>query len=323
MNELALFAGAGGGILGGKLLGWQTICAVEIDIYAASILVQRQNEDFLEPFPIWDDVSTFDGKPWKGIVDVVSGGFPCQDISAAGKGKGISGERSGLWFEMARIIDEVQSPFLFVENSPLLTLRGLDRVLGDLATMGYNAEWCVLEAETVGAPHERERIWILGYNQSFSNTDEKRSWKKRQNIANGIKGTESNDSGSIRTNISNTMQMGQLEECSQTKTEHAIQGSISGTTLGHPLQGRRSSESIEQNGSLLRKGTKTSTSPSVRTIDRERPDWWTVEPGMGRVVDGVADRMDRIACLGNGQVPRVAKCAWELLYSRMFQTNKK
>ena len=86
MNELALFAGAGGGILGGHLLGWRTVCAVEWEAYPASILVARQNDKILPPFPIWDDVQTFDGKPWRGIVDVVSGGFPCQDISAAGKG---------------------------------------------------------------------------------------------------------------------------------------------------------------------------------------------------------------------------------------------
>ena len=86
VNELALFAGAGGGILGGKLLGWRTVCAVEWEPYPASVLCARQNDGFLPPFPIWDDVQTFDGKPWRGIVDVVSGGFPCQDISVAGGG---------------------------------------------------------------------------------------------------------------------------------------------------------------------------------------------------------------------------------------------
>ena len=88
MNELALFAGAGGGILGGKLLGWRTVCAVEWEPYPASVLCARQNDGILAPFPIWDDVQTFDGHPWRGIVDVVSGGFPCQDISTAGGGGG-------------------------------------------------------------------------------------------------------------------------------------------------------------------------------------------------------------------------------------------
>lgn len=163
MNELALFAGAGGGILGGRLLGWRTVCAVERNEYAASVLVQRQNDGHLEPFPIWCDVRTFDGRPWRGRVDVVSGGFPCQDISAAGSGKGVErGERSGLWSHMARIVGEVRPRYVFVENSPLLTTRGLGTVLGSLASLGYDAEWGVMGAHHVGAPHKRDRMWILG-----------------------------------------------------------------------------------------------------------------------------------------------------------------
>ena len=166
LRELALFAGAGGGILGGHLLGWRTVCAVEWEPYPAGVLIARQNEGILPPFPIWDDVRTFDGKPWRGLVDVVSGGFPCQDISAAGKGKGIDGERSGMWKEMARIIGEVRPRYVLVENSPVLTSRGLGRVLGDLAELGYDAEWCVLGADDAGAPHHRERIWILAHTNS-------------------------------------------------------------------------------------------------------------------------------------------------------------
>jgi DNA (cytosine-5)-methyltransferase 1 len=161
MNELALFAGAGGGILGGKLLGWRTVCAVEWEPYPASVLCARQNDGLLPPFPIWDDVQTFDGKPWRGIVDVISGGFPCQDISAAGKGEGIDGERSGMWKEMARIVSEVRPEYVYVENSPMLTSRGLGTVLGDLSTLGYDAEWGVVSAADIGANHLRERIWIL------------------------------------------------------------------------------------------------------------------------------------------------------------------
>lgn len=175
MNELALFAGAGGGILGGHLLGWRTICAVERDAYAAQVLAQRQNDGILKPFPIWSDVTTFDGKPWRGIVDIISGGFPCQDISAAGKGAGITGDRSGLWKEFARIIGEVRPGFVFVENSPMLTIRGLGVVLGDLASMGFDAEWGVLSAADLGAKHIRERIWIYG-----SNTNSNRLQRRKK-----------------------------------------------------------------------------------------------------------------------------------------------
>ena len=161
LNELALFAGAGGGILGGHLLGWRTVCAVEWEPYPASVLCARQNDGLLPTFPIWDDVQTFDGKPWRGIVDVVSGGFPCQDISGAGSGDGLDGERSGMWREMARIIYEVRPRFAFVENSPMLTSRGLGTVLGDLAAMGFDARWGVLGADFAGFDHKRNRIWIV------------------------------------------------------------------------------------------------------------------------------------------------------------------
>jgi DNA (cytosine-5)-methyltransferase 1 len=167
MNELALFAGAGGGILAGKLLGWRTVCAVEWEPYAACVLAARQNDGLLPPFPIWDDVQTFDGRPWAGVVDVVSGGFPCQDISVAGKGAGITGERSGMWRHMARIIGEVRPRYVFVENSPALITRGLGVVLGDLAALGYDCKWTVLGAADVGAPHQRDRFWLVAHANSL------------------------------------------------------------------------------------------------------------------------------------------------------------
>jgi DNA (cytosine-5)-methyltransferase 1 len=167
MRELALFAGAGGGILGGKLLGWRTVCAVEWEPYPISVLVQRQNEGILPPFPIWDDVRTFDGTAWRGFVDVVSGGFPCQDISSAGKGAGINGERSSMWYHMLRIINEVQPRFCFIENSPHLRTKGLVTVLQGLAEAGYDAVWDVISAEDCGANHERKRMWIVATNSNM------------------------------------------------------------------------------------------------------------------------------------------------------------
>jgi DNA (cytosine-5)-methyltransferase 1 len=161
MNELALFAGAGGGILGAKLLGWRTVCAVEIDTWNKDVLLARQRDGVLPHFPIWDDVTTFDGTRWRGFVDILTGGFPCQDISSAGSGDGLEGERSGLWKHMARIVGEVSPQYVLVENSPNLTGRGLGVVLGDLAALGYDARWGVLGARHAGAIHKRDRIWIL------------------------------------------------------------------------------------------------------------------------------------------------------------------
>ncbi len=197
VNELALFAGAGGGILAGKLLGWNTVCAVERDAYAAQILAQRQNDGILAPFPIWSDVSSFDGKPWSGCVDVVSGGFPCQDISIAGKGCGLDGERSGLWREMARIIGEVQPRFAFIENSPMLVSRGLDVVLGDLASLGFDARWGVLSAAAVGAPHKRERIWIVAHTNNSG-----------QRASTGAVRNQRNDSSGLGEAVDNAISLG-------------------------------------------------------------------------------------------------------------------
>ena len=161
LNELALFAGIGGGILGTGLVGCTPVCAVENDRFCRGILLQRQRDGYLPRFPIWDNVQTFNARPWRGRVDVVSGGFPCQDISPAGQGAGLAGARSSLVFEMLRIVDQVQAPFVFAENSPLLRRRGLDQILHRLDAMGYDAVWCVLGAWHVGAPHKRNRLWIL------------------------------------------------------------------------------------------------------------------------------------------------------------------
>jgi DNA (cytosine-5)-methyltransferase 1 len=157
MNELALFAGAGGGILGGTLLGWRTVCAVECEPYAASVLAARQNDRVLPAFPIWDDVCTFDGRPWRGRVDVVSGGFPCQAYSSAASGKNTADD---LWPEMRRIVADVAPRYVFAEN---VERRAIDRAADDLEAMGYLARAIKLSASELGAAHIRERYWLLAY----------------------------------------------------------------------------------------------------------------------------------------------------------------
>jgi len=281
LNELALFAGAGGGILGGHLLGWRTVCAVEWEQYPASVLCARQNDGLLPPFPIWDDVQTFKGEPWRGIVDVVSGGFPCTDISAAGKGAGIDGEASGMWREMARIIHEVRPRFVFVENSPMLTSRGLGRVLGDLAAMGFDARWGVLGAADIGANHQRDRIWIVG--KQMGNTHD-----------NGQTTPEICKSTVQRSDSSSTWQKqtSQLEGSSKQYAELA-------DSTQHGIQ----SKSCE-----TRKSPQWSYSSSVGDSR-----WWSIEPNVGRVADGVAARVDRLKAIGNGQVPLCAATAWRIL----------
>jgi DNA (cytosine-5)-methyltransferase 1 len=312
LNELALFAGAGGGILGGQLLGWKTVCAVEIEPYCSSILAQRQNDGLLPPFPIWDDVCTFDGKPWRGIVDVISGGFPCQDISAAGKGEGITGERSGLWKEFKRIICEVQPRYAFIENSPMLTIRGLDTVLCDLAEIGFDAEWGVLGASSVGAPHKRERIWILA-NTGGRRLSEQKKRKMEQSRRAEIIGTS--EAGSTMANT-DSFRESQPEKLEQEFGRRAINSSkklanterpgLEGYTGNEPEGYEPGRQRKEPNGSAGEKG-----------LLRADSEQWLTEPNVGRVVNGVDARMDRLKAIGNGQVPQCAAEAWRLLEERL------
>jgi len=158
MNELALFAGAGGGLLGTEAIGFKTVCAVELDWHCRCVLTQRQNERKLRSvFPIWDDVCTFDGRPWRGRIDVVSGGFPCQAFSTAARGKN---NAVNLWPEMKRIVLEVEPDYVFAEN---VTARAIEQAANDCASMGYKTEMLSLSAKDLGADHERERFWLLAY----------------------------------------------------------------------------------------------------------------------------------------------------------------
>ena len=302
MNELALFAGAGGGILGGHLLGWRTVCAVEWEAYPASVLVARQNDKILPPFPIWDDVQTFDGTRWRGIVDVVSGGFPCQDISVAGNGDGLDGERSGMWREMARIVGEVMPQYVFVENSPMLTTRGLGTVLRDLAKLGYDAEWGVLGADDVGANHHRKRIWLLAYTNCNSNF-------RSKSTSNGIQNQAKRKS---RTPNSSARQFGGTSDVFRSNSMQRYETSdiLANTSLSRfsPCNNKtfRSKQQVlekQLGGSGYEYGTTR--------------NWWKTEPNVDRVVDGLAARVDRLKAIGNGQVPLCAATAWNILKGRI------
>ena len=163
INELALFAGAGGGLLASKLLGWRTVCYVEWDAYAVEVLRARIRDGYLDDAPIWDDCFSFDGTPWAGLVDVITAGFPCQPFSSAGKGLAESDSRNG-WPAVRRIIGEVRPRFAFLENVPgLISKPYIRRIFGDLAEIGYDADWGTLSAAAVGANHKRERLWIVAY----------------------------------------------------------------------------------------------------------------------------------------------------------------
>lgn len=165
MHGLALCAGIGGLELGLRLAlgtGYRAVGYVERDSFAAAVLVARMEEALLDPAPVWDDVATFDGSAWCGKVDCVSAGFPCQPASCAGKRLGPADER-WIWPHVERVLRDVGPELVFLENVPPLALRGLDLVLGSLAVLGFDAEWDLFSAAAVGAPHLRERIFILAH----------------------------------------------------------------------------------------------------------------------------------------------------------------
>ena len=166
LHELALFAGGGGGVLGTKLLEWRTVCYVEWEREAAGMLKARIKDGILDDSPIWSDAQTFEGRPWQGLVDVVTGGFPCQPFSTAGKRLGKDDPRN-MWPATVRIIREVKPRWCLLENVPGIIDTYLGTILGDLAQAGYDAWWGVLSASAVGAPHLRERIWIVAHARSF------------------------------------------------------------------------------------------------------------------------------------------------------------
>lgn len=301
MNELHLFSGAGGGILGGILLGHTTVCAVELDPYCRKVLLQRQRDGVLPRFPIWDDVRTFDGKPWIDRVEVVCGGFPCSDISQVKQdAEGIEGEASGLWNEMARITDEVRPRYVFIENSPMLVRRGLGQVLCDLSRMGYNARWCVLGARHAGACHIRDRVWILGY-------PKRPRLEGHSGDEQGAQGRQGEDRPNAPTGIC---------LAGWKRVVHAADciGELGGDSDGDdeiccPKCGTDYAEcgcpgpTMDEMSYQVRDG--------IEYASPESP--WTTESGIQRVADGVGNRMDRLKAIGNGQTPSVAALAWRIL----------
>jgi DNA (cytosine-5)-methyltransferase 1 len=161
LDVLDLFSGIGGFSLGLERAGMRTVAFCEIEPYCRAVLRKHW-----PGVPIFDDVRKLTAAD-VGAIDVICGGFPCQDISPAGGKSGIDGERSGLWREFARLIGDIRPRFVIVENSSALLGRGLARVLGDLAEVGFDAEWHCIPACAVGAPHERDRTWIVAYREGF------------------------------------------------------------------------------------------------------------------------------------------------------------
>src|SRR5262245_28110808 len=167
VNGLALCAGAGGLELGIGLASddrIRTVCYVEREAHAAATLVARMDDGALDPAPVWDDIATFDGRPWRGVVDIVSAGYPCQPFSVAGDRRGAADPRH-LWPHVARIIDECGANLVVLENVPGHLSLGFEAVAGDLERMGFRVACGLFSARGVGAPHRRERLFVVAHRE--------------------------------------------------------------------------------------------------------------------------------------------------------------
>lgn len=168
LKVLDLFSGIGGFSLGlERTGGFDTVAFCEIDPAARRVLKKHWPH-----VPIYGDVTQLKGSD-VGAVDVICGGFPCQDLSTAGKGAGLAGARSGLWFEYHRLIAETRPKWVLIENVSVLRARGLEQVLSGLTEIGYDAEWHCIPAAAVGASHRRDRVWIVAYPASVGRGEER------------------------------------------------------------------------------------------------------------------------------------------------------
>ena len=316
MNVGSLFAGIGGFDLGFERAGMRVLWQVEKEAYCRSVLAQHFPEARR-----FEDVRQV-GAHNLAAVDLLCGGFPCQDLSPAGRGAGLDGARSGLWAEFARIIRELRPSYVVVENVPaLLTGKGkrwdrapVGRVLGDLAEAGYDAEWACLSAREFGAPHLRKRIWLVAY------------------PARDAEAGPAPESGSQRERARQggpASREGQLPDAHR---DGRAQGICLAAGAGEPSRspdafgrgpGARVADAEgdseraglcageaprrRRRGSTDRGGSGGAAAGPARGGRLPASEPWGAEPDVGRVADGVPARVDRLAALGNALLPQIAE----------------
>jgi DNA (cytosine-5)-methyltransferase 1 len=333
MRELHLFAGAGGGILGGMLLGHTPVCAVELDAYCRKVLQARQADGWLPQFPIYEDVREFDGTAWRGRVDVVAGGFPCQPWSPAGKREGADDPRH-LWPEMARIVEEVRPAYVFAEN---VSLAALEEPWRDLRGLGYRVPpaLCVAAAD-VGAPHLRKRWWLLA-----ADADSQQIRNQQKGRASRIQAQSGHDGGQEHLADTESQperpglqprqpgEVGRRRPSDGGSAHAAYTDADSGRRQGfaqRDLEPQAGQQASQRDDAVRLRVADTS---GTGLAQRQGPEgqwayaaatgagWWAAEPDVGRVAHGVAYRVDRLRALGNGQVPMAAATAWHYLMQQL------
>lgn len=276
LHGLDLFSGIGGITI--ALNPWVTpVAYCEQDPHCQRVLFQRMVRGQLPGAPIWDDVRTLAPESLGGTpvsFDIIYGGFPCQDLSVAGAGKGLEGNRSGLFFEITRLAREFSVPFIFLENVPAIRTRGLDKVLHELTSMGYDCRWTSVSASYVGAPHRRERWFLLAHSNSYGSKKDL------------------------------PLQPSNWREDPFTGRDGALKH-----LANNDVHGR-----IKQAAPTEKKDPKGYWESYWRSEAGPFGDnWWATEPGVGRVADGLPNRMDRCRALGNAVVPAQVREAFMYL----------
>lgn len=275
----------------------ETVAFCEIDPYCRAVLRKHWPH-----VPCYEDIRDLTANrlfqdSHGELPDVLCGGFPCQDISVAGKGAGIAGERSGLWSEYARLIREIQPRWVIVENVSALLARGLEQVLGDLAAIGYDSEWHCIPAAYVGAPHRRDRIWIIAHPNGAGLAQQSECYSRKEFGENRACG---GDTERLRDPLayspSDRLQGARPFESS---TGLRRRPSDPGEALANAVLVGRGQGHSDTGGS----GSRTSSPQERRGSSIGR--WWETEPAVGRVVDGFPGRVDQLRCLGNAVVPQI------------------
>jgi len=315
LRLLDTFAGIGGFSYAAENLvgGFETVQFIEIDPYCQQVL----NKNFPN-IPIHDDITTYRAKPYS--ADVITGGFPCQSISQAGHREGITEtSKSGLWFQLIRTIRMVRPKYFILENVSAILTNGMDIVLRDIFEAGYDAEWCCIPSSFVGACHQRDRWWLLGFS---SNSESKRTWKDESRLWRQSKGgdmqTNRNSNEKI-SNASNTESIGcgggSGEGCS-IQERNFLQGKQRGSQMGSKTERCSINSSNPDSNGLQGKVGSRIYRPTWKTqnIRRLNPNWrqYISQPTIRRGDDGLSNKLDasqriqRLKQLGNTIVPAVA-----------------
>jgi DNA (cytosine-5)-methyltransferase 1 len=296
----SLFAGIGGFDLGLERSGMQCAWQVEIDPYAQKVLAKHWPDVRRHA-----DVCTFPPEEGDWEVDLICGGFPCQDISYAGKGAGLAGARSGLWFQFARIIGDLRPRYVIVENVSALLTRGMGEVLGTLASLGYDAEWHVIPASAVGAPHRRDRVWIV----AFRNADGQRETshgisdaKHGRAVPTQARRKPARVCG--KRDVADAEGIGRRAGLCQDDAEQ--DGNQSGDGCGDVPDSDRAGRQQQRRAEPI----------PAEQLAAKCGGWWLAEPDVGRVAHGVSARVDRLRCLGNAVVPQVVELIGRAIMER-------